>query len=60
MISSDLPEVISMSDSCIAMYRGRITGFLNKEQMTETNIVACAVGQKTIGPPDEWRAGIES
>jgi len=49
MISSDLPEVISMSDNCITMYHGRITGFLNKEQMTETNIVACAVGQKTIG-----------
>jgi len=49
MISSDLPEVISMSDICIAMYHGRITGFLNKAQMTETNIVACAVGQKTVG-----------
>jgi len=49
MISSDLPEVISMSDRCITMYRGRITGYLSKEQMTETNIVACAVGQKIIG-----------
>jgi len=49
MISSDLPEVISMSDSCITMYHGRITGYLNKGQMTEINIVACAVGQKTVG-----------
>ncbi len=49
MISSELPEVVSMSDACIVMYQGQITGYLNKEQMTETNIVACAVGQMTIG-----------
>lgn len=49
MISSELPEVISMGDCCIAMYHGQITGYLKKEQMTETNIVGCAVGQMKIG-----------
>ena len=49
MLSSELPEIISMSDSCIVMYHGQITGCLDKQQMTETNIIACAVGQTTIG-----------
>lgn len=49
MISSELPEIISMSDCCIAMHKGRVTGYLNKDQMTETNIIACAVGQMTVG-----------
>jgi len=49
MISSELPEIIGISDSCIVMYRGKITGHLSKAEMTEANIIGCATGQVTIG-----------
>jgi len=49
LISSELPEIIGMSDSCIVMHHGRMAGYLNKTEMTETNIIGCATGQMTIG-----------
>ncbi len=49
MISSELPEVINMSDSVMVMHEGRIAGRLSDDEMTETNIIACATGHTTIG-----------
>jgi ribose transport system ATP-binding protein len=42
MISSDMPELISMSDRVICMHRGRISGeFRTDEGVTEGQIRAC-------------------
>jgi ABC-type sugar transport system ATPase subunit len=46
MISSDLPEILTVADSCLVMHRGRITGRFDRDGMTETNIAACATGQE--------------
>lgn len=43
MVSSDMPELISMSDRCIVISNGKITGELNKEEITETNIMRAAI-----------------
>ena len=42
MISSDLPEVIGMSDRVYIMSEGNLTGELNKEMLTEENIMKYA------------------
>lgn len=42
MISSDLPEVIGMSDRVYIMNEGSLTGELNKEMLTEENIMKYA------------------
>ena len=42
MISSDLPEVIGMSDRVYIMSEGNLTGELKKEMLTEENIMKYA------------------
>ncbi len=44
MCSNDLMEIIGMSDRVIVMYDMNITSILNKEQISEENIMRCAMG----------------
>jgi ribose transport system ATP-binding protein len=48
MISSDLPEVLGMSDRILVMCKGRITGELPAEQATQDAVMDLAV--RTGGP----------
>ncbi|WP_406841606.1 sugar ABC transporter ATP-binding protein (plasmid) [Streptomyces sp. AHU1] len=43
MISSDLPEVLGMSDRVLVMAQGRITGELRADQATQDSVMALAV-----------------
>jgi len=47
MISSDMEEVLNVSDRVAVMHEGRITGILDRTRCTEENIMNLAVG-KTI------------
>lgn len=42
LISSELPEILMMSDRVVVMREGRVTGILNRDQMSEDVIMACA------------------
>ena len=44
MISSEMPEVISMSDRIIVMCEGRLTGEVAVEEATQENLMRLAVG----------------
>lgn len=44
MISSDLPEVLRMSDRVIVMHEGKVAGQLTRQEATEEKIVAFATG----------------
>ena len=44
LISSDLPEVIGMSDRVLVMNRGRIATELSGDELTEENVVLAASG----------------
>ena len=44
LISSDLPEVIAMSDRVLVMREGREVGLYERSEATEERIVAAAVG----------------
>ena len=44
MISSELPEVIGMSDRVMVMREGKVTGMVTKENMTQENIMHYATG----------------
>lgn len=46
MISSDMPELISMSDRVLVVRDGRITGELQNEEITEQMIIKMALGVK--------------
>lgn len=43
MISSELPEILGMSDRILVMHEGRITGSLNRAEATQEKIMALAV-----------------
>ncbi|OBY76601.1 D-xylose ABC transporter ATP-binding protein [Paenibacillus sp. KS1] len=46
MVSSELPEVLGMSDRIVVVHEGRITGELNKAEATQEKIMTLATGGK--------------
>jgi ribose transport system ATP-binding protein len=46
MISSDMEEVIGVSDRIAVMHEGEIAGFLKRDEFSEQAIMHLAVGRK--------------
>jgi ribose transport system ATP-binding protein len=46
MISSDLPEVLQMSDRILVMHEGRIAGELSRAEATPEKIMFLATGEE--------------
>lgn len=46
LISSELPEVLGMSDRILVMCEGQITGEFTREEATQEKIMMCATGGK--------------
>jgi ribose transport system ATP-binding protein len=46
MISSDMEEVIGVSDRIAVMHEGAISGFLNRGEFSEQSILQLAVGSR--------------
>ncbi|MFD0306523.1 sugar ABC transporter ATP-binding protein [Streptomyces sp. NPDC127119] len=51
MISSDLPEVLGMSDRVLVMAQGRIAGELSADEATQDSVMALAVSTPTTASP---------
>jgi ribose transport system ATP-binding protein len=47
MISSDMEEIIGVSDRIAVMHEGSISGFLDRSQFSEHNVLQLAVGRTT-------------
>jgi ABC-type sugar transport system ATPase subunit len=52
VISSDLPEILGMSDRIIVIHDGRICGRLNGREATEEKVMACATGHAVVNETD--------
>ena len=48
MISSDMEEVIGVSDRIVVMREGRIGGFLERAEFSEENVMRLAVGRRDL------------
>lgn len=44
LISSEMPEVIKMSDRVAVMHEGRITGILEHDELTQEQVIKYAIG----------------
>jgi len=44
MISSELPELLGMSDRIIVMHHNKITGNFSADEATQEKIMSCALG----------------
>jgi ABC-type sugar transport system ATPase subunit len=53
--SSDVPELVAVSDRCIVFTAGRTKGTLPKEQITEDNVTALAIGSGVTEERDGTR-----
>ncbi len=42
MISSEMPEVLGMSDRIMVMHEGRVTGFLDRSEATQVKVMELA------------------
>jgi rhamnose transport system ATP-binding protein len=47
MISSELPEILGMSDRIAVMHAGTVIGMLDRDEATQERILARALGQST-------------
>ena len=47
MISSELPEILGMSDNIVIMHEGIVTGYLNRKEATQESIMNFALSSKT-------------
>ena len=43
MISSEMPEILGLSDRILVLSQGRITGEFEKEEVSQEAILKCAV-----------------
>lgn len=46
MISSDMEELLGMSDRILVLSEGRVSGELTKEQFTQENVLTLASGME--------------
>lgn len=46
MISSEIPEILGMSDRIMVLHEGRVSGFLEGEEATQEKIMKLAVGME--------------
>lgn len=44
IITSEMPELLAMSDRIMVMFEGRVSGMLSREEATQENVVRCAIG----------------
>lgn len=44
MVSSEMPELIGMSDRIIVLHEGTVTGEFNREEFNQESIMMCATG----------------
>jgi ribose transport system ATP-binding protein len=49
MISSDMEEVIGVSDRIAVMHEGTIAGTLEKQDFSQENVLLLAVGKRPNG-----------
>lgn len=56
MISSEMPEIIGMSDRVIVMCQGRVTGEFSRDEFDQEKIMTCATQFLTVDAIDKQAA----
>ena len=55
MISSELPEILGMSDRIVVMHEGRLTGRFNRRDADQERLMFAATGQGVTGGGGGWQ-----
>ena len=51
VISSDLPEVLALSDRVLVMREGRQMAILDRAEADQESVMTAAMGQSRVEPP---------
>ena len=49
VISSEIPEIYKVADSCMVLYKGRVNAVMGREEMTEKNVMYYSTGANVEG-----------
>ena len=55
MISSEMPEILGMSDRIMVMHEGHVSGFLDRAEATQEKIMELAASEAERSPPGRRR-----
>jgi ABC-type sugar transport system ATPase subunit len=53
MVSSDMMELVGMSDKVLVMYEGKVTAILSGNEINEESVMIAAVGMRKVGEKNE-------
>jgi ABC-type sugar transport system ATPase subunit len=53
LITSELPELLTLSDRIVVLHRGRVAAELSREQATPETVLMAAMGSKRVEPVAE-------
>ena len=48
MVSSEMPEILGMSDRVLVMHEGRLTGAFSRAEATQESIMRAATGTAAV------------
>ena len=48
LVSSELPEVLGLSDRIIVLHEGRVTGEFTRKEATPEAVMSCATGRARL------------
>jgi ABC-type sugar transport system ATPase subunit len=60
MISSELPEILGMSDRILVMSEGRVAAILDREEATQEVIMTYASGEADNNTVDHTSRGVDA
>lgn len=49
LVSSELPEVLGLSDRVIVLHEGKLAGEFSREDATPEAVMSCATGRRSVG-----------
>ena len=53
VFSSEFPEIYRVADSCIVLYKGKCNAWLNRDELTEKNMMYYSTGANLESIADE-------
>jgi len=60
MVSSELPEILGMSDRILVMYEGRVAALLDRSEAREDVVMKAATGVRPAGGPAGGKGSVAS
>lgn len=58
VFSTEFPEIYQIADRCIVMYKGKVSGILEREELDEAKVMALSTGLMASAALSETKTGV--